>query len=82
MYDWLQNPYSESAGHHKNQTLKEEEECCDLQCNPTLKIRFTDLSLDKFRIYVKEDIPTIHRKESHTMLQFSTSYMCEQVFSY
>ena len=80
-YDWIRDLFSESACHPENLTLKEKEELCELQCDRTLKMRFTDLSLDKFWISVKEEFPTIHRKASKILLQFSTSYMCEQAFS-
>ena len=82
VYDWVWDPYSESAGHPVNLTLKEEEEFCELQCDRTFKIRFTDLSLDKFWISVKEEYPTIHRKAINILLPFSISYMCEQAVSY
>ena len=78
----MRDPYSESCGHPENLTLKEEEELYELQCDSTLKIRFTDLSLDKFWISVKEEYPTSHRKALNILLQFLTSYMCEQDFSY
>ena len=54
----------------------------ELQCDRTIRIRFTDLSLDKFWISVKEEFPTIHKKANDVLLQHSTSYMCEQAFSY
>jgi hypothetical protein len=50
VHDWVRNPYSESSAQPKNLTLREEEEFCELKNDCTLKIRFTDLSLDKFRI--------------------------------
>ena len=31
---------------------------------------------------MKEEFPTIHRKAIDILLKFSTSYMCEQGFSY
>lgn len=31
VYDWVWDPYSKSAGHPENLTLKEEEELCELQ---------------------------------------------------
>jgi hypothetical protein len=40
-------------------------------------MRFTDLSLDKFWISVKEEYPAMH----NILLQFATSYMCKQAFS-
>ena len=78
----MQNLYSESAGNLDNLTLKEKEEICELQCDFTPKIRFTDLSQDKFTISVKEECPFIHRKAINILLQFSMSYMCEQAFYY
>jgi hypothetical protein len=62
-------------------TLREEEELYELQSDYTLKKKFTDLSLDKFWISVKEEYPAIHRKAINILLQFVTSYMCEQAFS-
>ena len=56
VYDWVRDPYAESAGHPECLTLKNEEEICELQ------IRFIDLSLNKFWISVKEEYPTIHKK--------------------
>jgi hypothetical protein len=58
----VRNPYSESSAQPENLTLKEEEELCELQSDGTLKLRFTDLSLDKFWISVEEEYPVIHRK--------------------
>ena len=78
----MRNPYSESSGHPENLTLKGEEELCELQCDHTLKIIFTDLSLDKFWISVKEEFPTIHMKEIDVLLLFLTSCTCELLFSY
>jgi hypothetical protein len=43
-------------------TLREEEELCELQSDHTLKMRFTDLSLEKFWSSVKEEYPAIHKK--------------------
>lgn len=76
VYDWVRDPYSEFAGHPDNLTLKE------LQCDRTLKMKFKDLSLDKFWISVKGEFATIYRKALNISLQFSTSYMYEQSFPY
>ncbi|PNF35215.1 hypothetical protein B7P43_G06869 [Cryptotermes secundus] len=54
---------------------------CELQSECTLKIRFTDLSLDKFWISMKEEYPAIHRKAINILLQFLISYMCKQAYS-
>jgi hypothetical protein len=78
VHDWARNPYSESSAQLENLALREEEELCKLKSDRTLKIRFIDLSLDKFWISVKEEYPAIHRKAISILLQFLTSYMCEQ----
>jgi hypothetical protein len=48
VYDWVRNPYSVSSAQPENMALREEEELCELKSDRTLKMRFTDLSLDKF----------------------------------
>ncbi|XP_072909831.1 zinc finger BED domain-containing protein 5-like isoform X6 [Hemitrygon akajei] len=81
VYDWMRDPFCESAAQPENLTLREEEELCELQSNRALKMRFTNLPLDKFWISVKEGYPAIHRKAMTILLQFSTSYLCEQALS-
>jgi hypothetical protein len=44
-------------------------------------MRFTDPSLDKFRISVIEEHPAIHRKTINILLQLMTLYMCERASS-
>jgi hypothetical protein len=77
VHDWARNPHSKSSAQPENLILREEEELCELQSDHTLKMRFTD----KFWICIKEEYPAIHRKAVNILLQFSTSYMCEQAFS-
>ena len=81
-FDWVRDPFSECSTHPNNLNLREEEKLCVLQSDHTLKMRFTDLSLDKFWISVKKEFPAIHRKAINILLQFSNSYMCEQAFSH
>jgi hypothetical protein len=70
--DWVRDPFSETSAQPENLTLRAEEELCELQSDFTLKMRFTDLLLDKFWISVKEEYPVMS-----ILLQFSTSYTCE-----
>jgi hypothetical protein len=79
--DWVRDPFSEFSAQPENLTVSEEEELCELQSDRTLKMRFTDLPLDKFWISVKEVYPAIGRKAVNILLQFLTSYRCEQAFS-
>ncbi|PNF16717.1 hypothetical protein B7P43_G05335, partial [Cryptotermes secundus] len=60
VYGWVRNPHSDSSAQPENLTLREDEELCELQSDCTLKMRFTDISLDKFWISVKEECPAIH----------------------
>jgi hypothetical protein len=62
MYDYVRIPYSESSGQPNKLTLKEENELCELKSDPVLKMSFTDLSLNKFWISVKEQCLAIHKK--------------------
>jgi hypothetical protein len=48
VYGWEWNPYSESSAQFENLTLREEEEVCELHSDRAVRMRFTDLSLDKF----------------------------------
>jgi hypothetical protein len=78
VYDWVRNPHSESSAQPENLALREEEELRELQSDRALKMRLTDLSLDKLWISVKEEYPAIHRKEVYILLQFFNYYMREQ----
>jgi hypothetical protein len=62
VYGRVMNPYSESSAQPENLTLREKEELCEQQCYCTLKMRVTDLSLDRFWFSMKEGYPAIHRK--------------------
>ena len=73
--DWVRSQESLSADHPESLTLKEDKELCEMQYDLTMRKRFTDLSLDKIRITVKEGISTIHWKSIDILLQFSTSYI-------
>jgi hypothetical protein len=43
---------------------------CELQSDRTLRMRFTDLCLDKFWVPVKEEYPAIHREATHICCSF------------
>jgi hypothetical protein len=80
VYDWVRDPFSESSAQPENLTSREEEEFCELQSDCTLRMRFTDLTLDKSWISVKEEYPAMHKKAMNILLQFSTFYVREQPF--
>ncbi len=44
-------------------------------------MKFNEVSLDKFWILEKREYPVISVRALDVLLQFSTSYLCEQAFS-
>jgi hypothetical protein len=56
----VRDPFSESSVQPENLTLREEEELCEPQSDRTLKMKFTDLPIDKFWISVKEEYPAMN----------------------
>lgn len=80
-YGWVREPYSETAIQPGRLTLTEEEELCELQSSDVLRERFAEMSLEKFWVSVQNRFPNIHRKAVNILLQFSSSYSCEKVFS-
>lgn len=82
MYDWVRNPFIELSSNSQNLlSLQEEEEISELQCDRTLKMKFNEVSLDVFWISVRLEYPVVSAKALVILLQFSTSYLCEQAFS-
>ena len=81
MYDWVRNPFTEFSPSTENLLSLQEEELSELQCDRTLKTKFNEVLLDKFWISAKREYPVISVKALNVLLQFSTSYLCEQAFS-
>jgi hypothetical protein len=60
---------------------QEEQQLTELQCDRTLKIKFNEVSPDVFCISIRKEYPVISAKAVNILLQFSTSYLCEQASS-
>ncbi len=55
-YDCVRNPFTEFSLSTENLlSLQKEEELSELQCDRTLKIKFNEVSLDKFWISAKQE---------------------------
>ena len=79
-YDWIRNPFMEiptDAG----LILAEEEELASISSDRGLKIKYEELSFEKFWISTNEEYPSTARKALSILIQFSTSYLCELGFS-
>jgi hypothetical protein len=61
--------------------MQQEEKLTELQCDRTLKMKLNGVTLDVFWISVRKEYPANSSKAVKILLQFSTSYLCEQAFS-
>jgi hypothetical protein len=78
IYDWVRNPF---VGFSQNSlSVQEEEQLTELHCDRTLKMKFNVVPLDVFWIAVRKEYHVISAEEVKILLQFSTSYLLEQVF--
>jgi hypothetical protein len=80
-YDWVRNPYAVSPKRTNNLPLEKEEQLAELQSDHTLQLKYGELSLLKFWMLAKEEYPEIAVEAVNTLLNFSTTYLCELGFS-
>ena len=79
-YDWVRNPFIESSS-NTGLLLCEEEELACISGDRGLKIKHAEVPIDTFWIPVKEEYPSLAKKALTSLMQFSTSYLCELGFS-
>ena len=77
-YDWIRNPFVPSSN---NLSLKAEEELMAISCDRTLRLKYSEITIDSFWISVQQEYPVISEIAVSILLQFSTSYLCELGFS-
>lgn len=80
-YDWVRNPFSVSVNKVIGLTFVEEDNLISLKNDRTLKLKFKEMTVNKFWIYAQAEFPEISIKAITILLPFSTSYLCEQGFS-
>ncbi|KAL4121591.1 hypothetical protein QTP88_014076 [Uroleucon formosanum] len=68
-------------GENFNLTFQEEEELISISADRSLKIKFSEESVEEFWISMKEQFSKISETALIILLQFSTSYLCELGFS-
>jgi hypothetical protein len=71
MYDWVRKPFAEFS--QNSLSMQEEEKLTELQCDRTLKMKFTEVPIDVFWISTIKEYPLISAKAEKILLQFSTS---------
>ena len=80
-YDWIRNPFATVDTSNSKLSYQEEEELINLSSDRTLKIKFSEMVLEEFWIFVQEEYSALSMKALKILLQFSTSYLCELGFS-
>ncbi|KAL4105228.1 hypothetical protein QTP88_020490 [Uroleucon formosanum] len=80
-YDWIRNLFSTINTSSYEFTLEEEEEFITLTTDRTLKIKFSEITVEEFWISVQTEFKKNSEKAISILLQFSTSYLCELGFS-
>ena len=62
-------------------SLPIKENFLELRNDKTLRLKFRDITLDEFWIAVGKEYRQISEKAFEILLQFCTTYLCEQSFS-
>ena len=77
----IRNPFIDISTYDAGFSLIVEEELATISTDRGLKIKHKETFIEQFWISIKEEYPSISRKALTVLLQFSTSYLCEQGFS-
>ena len=81
-YDWIRNPFSSNAEiSTKELSLPIRESFLELRNDRTLRLKFSEMSLGEFWVSIREEYKLISKAAIEILLQFSTTYLCEQSFS-
>ena len=65
----------------KELPLRIQENFFEVRHNRTLKLKFSEVQLDMFWISIKEKYKQISKVAIKILLQFCTTYMCDESFS-
>jgi len=78
---WIINPFVANIGNN-NSNMNEKESLIDLSSDSTLKFKFqSTLSKSRFWLSVISKYPFLIEKAMKVVIQFSTTYLCEETFS-
>ena len=78
---WIIDPFLANIEESKS-SINEKESLIDLYCNDSLKVKFqSSLSRPYFWLSVKNEYPSQSEKAMKILIQFSTTYLCEKIFS-
>ncbi|KAL1268680.1 hypothetical protein QQF64_034043 [Cirrhinus molitorella] len=81
-HSWIQHPF---ANHTEDViaglTNKEQDSLVDLSCDSSLKLIFSEKTLNQFWLHVSNEYPDLANKAIMLLMPFATTYMCEVGFS-
>ena len=49
--------------------------------DPTLQLKYNQMNIDSFWLIARQEYPKISQKAVQIILPFSTTYLCESIFS-
>jgi hypothetical protein len=79
---WVHDPF-QAYNHENDLSLSKREHLIDLSSDSCLKIQFGDLGFSRFWIShsLRSEFPELSEEALKTVMQFSTTYLCEKEFS-
>ena len=77
-YNWIQNPFLAMPD---TDNFKLQGEAIELKNDRNLRLKFEELCLNSFWIYIETEYPLLSKEALKVLLQFSTSWLCEHGFS-
>uniref|UniRef100_A0A8C3HDY0 Uncharacterized protein n=1 Tax=Chrysemys picta bellii TaxID=8478 RepID=A0A8C3HDY0_CHRPI len=79
--DWIRNPFDDTTISTQILNTEEKEKLIEISCDYELRRSFRNLSLINFWLSLRNEYPLLAEKAAAVLLPFSTTYLCEKVFS-
>ena len=80
-YDWVRNPFNQSAIKAANIVDLLAQELLELSMDRSLQLKHDEMDLGNFWISVRHEFPQRFQQAIHVLLPFVTPYLCESAFS-
>ena len=80
-YDWVRNPFNQSTLSNASKLkLKAQEQLAEICMEPTLQPKYNQLNIKEFLLIARQEYTEISQAVQ-IIFPFSTTYLCESVFS-
>ena len=80
MYDWVRNPFNESALSNAGELKLKARELADICMDRTLQMKHNEMNIDNFWLIIRQEYQEISQQAVQILLPFSTAYLCESAF--